>query len=161
MFHALGSLAFGVVASVLVFAAPTAAQTSGPVPPVSVQAPIVAPQSLPAPDPSAAPNEMRRSHDIRGVFQPPGAAPLIGRVDSFHRNALKLKTRSGIVDVALHRGTILRPRGLTLVPQMLVTVRGRVRNGAPFLADEIVLGVPRPPHAPLREEPAAAPRLLR
>ncbi len=68
---------------------------------------------------------------------------LVGRVIAFEPYHLRLDRGPAIV---LHRGTVIRPRGLTLENGMPVRVYGHVANDGAFSADEIDLLPPsRPP----------------
>jgi hypothetical protein len=68
---------------------------------------------------------------------------LVGRVIAFEPYHLRLDRGPAVV---LHRGTVIRPRGLTLQNGMPVRVYGHVASDGAFSADEIDLLPPsRPP----------------
>ncbi len=68
----------------------------------------------------------------------PGQSQLKGTVTAFDgKYGLHVQTPNGDIDaVALHRGTIINPTGLTLRPGMKVTVLGNETQGT-FAANEI------------------------
>lgn len=84
--------------------------------------------------------------DVPGGYYPPAPYSygadrddrrvVLGFVTYFHRYDLTLRARAGDFPVALHHGTIINPTGITLRPDMLVSVRGYWDNGS-FHADRI------------------------
>jgi hypothetical protein len=72
---------------------------------------------------------------------------IIGRVIAFEPYHLRLDR--GPAQIVLHRGTVIRPRGLTLQNGMPVRVYGHIANDGVFSADEIdLLPGSRPPVPP-------------
>ena len=72
---------------------------------------------------------------------------IVGHVIAFEPYRLRLDR--GPANIVLHRGTVIRPRGLTLRNGMHVRVYGHLANDGVFSADEIDLLPPsRPPYPP-------------
>jgi len=71
-----------------------------------------------------------------GAYGAPANA-LIGTVTYFYQFNMTVQGPNGaVVPVQLHQGTIINPRGSTIVPGMQVTVRGYWSNGQ-FFANRI------------------------
>jgi hypothetical protein len=73
-------------------------------------------------------------------------SPLVGTVADFHgKYGLVVRDANGrVVDVVLHRGTIIKPEGLRLERGMQVTVLGQAADRA-FAADQIDTPYKLPP----------------
>ena len=71
---------------------------------------------------------------------------IVGRVIAFEPYHLRLDR--GPAQIVLHKGTVIRPRGLTLQNGMPVRVYGHLASDGVFSADEIDLLPPSRPPAP-------------
>ena len=142
--HGTPSRAAGLVAALTAFgglSGAAIAQTAPPPPPVA-GAPAPPPPVTGAPAPPPPP-------PVAGApARPPrgGPGPLGGTITAARPYHVTIRTRAGrSVELTLHNGTIINPRGTTLSPGMRVAVRGVPGPDGAVVTDEVDVRVGPPP----------------
>jgi hypothetical protein len=106
----------------------------------STAAALADPVSLPSIPPDIQNNPIVQSvlNAIGGVLQSTNGNTARGKVTYFRHFDLQLETAPKVYrDVHLHQGTVINPRGTTLVPGMTVDVSGSAQSDHSLDADTI------------------------